>query len=124
MAPSKESSTEDLVDPIPSSSTSSDEAAENGCATNSGQSRQSVLDRAFLLLSQKLQPHLPLNRSPGQHTFKSVDLVDHDQEEKPFNEIGLVLFAAEVIENWGNVIDSSLKTRIGIIWQSQQSFSY
>ena len=67
------------------------------------------------MLGRQMQSYLPLKRDLGKYTFAGVDLVNHSDESKPFNAIGHVVFAVNLIEEWEKSIESSLKTKIGTI---------
>ena len=94
---------------IPASVTGSlksDSSADNDAANEQ-------LLQAFDMLRKAVQPYLPLDRDPGTHEMGGIDMVNHQHQDRPFNELGVVAFAAHLIHQWEQHIGSDYKAKIG-----------
>ena len=84
---------------------------QDSLALDDDRTGQAVI-QAMKKLQNILHKYMPLRREPGKHVFLGIELVIEDQEEKPFNMIGYILMAAQIIGKWENVIGEEHKARI------------
>lgn len=71
-----------------------------------------AVEQAMQILRSAVRPYLPLDRRPWKQNFLGIDLVNHDGAEKSFNDVGMVLMAAQLVETWGKAVADDLKGKI------------
>ena len=69
--------------------------------------------QAMHILRSAVCPYLPLDRHPWKQSFMGFDLVNHNRVEKPFNDVGIILMAAQLVKTWEKAVADDLKAKIG-----------
>ncbi|KAL9098569.1 MAG: hypothetical protein Q9163_005803 [Psora crenata] len=94
---------------IPSSS---DIANMQASVVSDSDSTSQATTQAMKMLHTVLHKYMPLHREPGKHVFRGVELVVHEHKDKPFNAIGYIVMAAQMLEAWEKVVGDEYKRKI------------
>lgn len=80
----------------------------------SPQNTQLALDNAYRQLHDLVERYGPLNRGKGVNTFEGVDMINHQVQGLPLNQIGVMIVAAAKIRQWEAVVGQGYINRLGL----------
>ncbi|KAG8533175.1 uncharacterized protein KY384_001958 [Bacidia gigantensis] len=96
----------------PANASSPDAPLSTSEEQDSNDTAREPFTKAVALLCEFLKPYLPVQRESGRNVFEGAELVEHELEGKPFNYLGHIVMATELLKSWERHVEDGLKQRI------------